>query len=177
MTSKNQSSFKDLKYDFKASLPALILGVKADPYSKHWTPYKFKGSNEFLNISHQCGGSSCNQLYLQGMVLEPRRNLRIGIEIMEQTWLNSQLTRYCTPLNKILQYRDFIKTYFGVDCNNSYVDFQEGVYPIDIEFLSKLTSQKLPKDLNQLIEFKSELHIWMGSIRRWNLWILGSNSD
>ena len=66
---------------------------------------------------------------------------------------------------------------FGVDCNHCYDEFEEGIAPIDIEGLARMTSEDLPEDLDDLLALRTPMDKFIGCVGRWRLWILMENCD
>jgi hypothetical protein len=149
-----------------SSLPLLVL---ATPHQYH-----FKKSRKWLKIAHQTAGHSCHQHYFMGSLLKPKANVKKSMEVISKHWLDSDISSPAT-LDKVLEYRKQIIELLGVDCNNSYSDFEEAIYPIDCtpENLEKLASDKLPKNLDTLITWKKRDI----PFAFWNLYILGENCD
>ena len=115
-----------------------------------------------------------------GKVLEPRNNhVRKAMKKINDYWLESDVGICGVGLKSINEYNHQLKTLMGVSCNNSYEKFEEGIYPIDCtdENLKKLTSEKLPEKLDDLIKWKGKLQSFIGCINRWHLYILGDNCD
>jgi hypothetical protein len=50
-----------------------------------------------------------------------------------------------------IEYQKLLKKY-KLDANYDYSFLEEGFYPIDIDCIDKVTSEKLPKDLQTLIK-------------------------
>lgn len=175
--------FKFLDLDLGFKLPQLVLGIK---YEEGSLIYKFKPEYNFLDIQHQTSGNGCHQHYIQGKLLSVYPRYQERLKKIEEKWLESNTGVFGVSLDEVLEYRRQIKSLFGsgVDCNFSYLDFEEGIYPLDVReaTLKKLTKDKLPKDLDDLIDWVAMgkdnlMHRSLGSIGRWGLWILGENSD
>ena len=170
MKSLNGESCKYFE-DYK--LPILVLATKY--------PYKFKKTRKFISIAHQTAGHGCHQHYMMGTVLVPKRDVFKKMRLIDEEWLNSDCGIFSTSLDSILLYREHLDEYLNVDSNLSYMDFEEGIYPIDCtrENIKKLTDEKLPEDLDDLIQWKdiSSWERFCGIVDRWNLFILGRNCD
>lgn len=182
-----ESGFGYLDIDYGIKLPQLVLGIKALGEVNPVAKYNFYDKYKFLKIVHQTAGIGCHQHYLQGMVLDVHTKLREGMEQIDNKWLESNTGVFGdTTLVEILEYRADLKRLLWdeADCNHSFRDFEEGLYPIDLNptILKKLSKQRLPNDLDKLIDWErmeGNIHInkVAGILNRWHLWILGNNSD
>ena len=171
---------KEFKYleDYDLEVPSLVLAVVAKR-GDYKIDYEFKDGRKFFKLVHQCSGLACNHLYIYATMLEPTD---VSVKIMkrlDRMYLDSNLGVLGNPsIDELVEYRDFLKD-FGLDCNYSYSDFMEAVYPIDLsaESLKIVCKDQLPEDLDDLIDFKDNWHKFCGIIGRWNLFILGNNCD
>lgn len=166
--------FKYIQKDFE---PLLVLGIKMDPNNiEH---YKFKPGKNFINIAHQTGGLSCHQHYMVGIVLKPKWHILVNMQSLVNKWLDTNVGVFGAQLNDVVEYREDLKRFFQMDCNESYTDFQEAIYPIDCthDNLRQLTDDTLPDHLDDLIQFEDAFQSFVGSVNRWNLYILGPNCD
>ncbi|MBI4981514.1 hypothetical protein HZC30_08245 [Candidatus Woesearchaeota archaeon] len=164
-----KTEYADCQYLNEAELPALVLAVpqKCD----------FKGKRIWQGIAHQTAGHGCHQHYMYGTILKPRPELVDKLQQITQHWLESDCGMGgSATLDEVVEYRKQLQEWLGVDCNTSYPDFEEGIYPIDCnaENLRKLSGEKFPKNLNDFIkrekrEFPYLVH--------WQLYILGENCD
>lgn len=172
-------------------IPALVLGVKVyDPSKMHKASHiDFKPSDrEWFKIAHQTAGHGCHQHYICGTVLTPKSvDVLRGMERIDHKYYDSQIGCLGTTLDSLVEYRDDLRTIFGVDCNRSYIDLEEAIYPIDCDksALDLLASDVLPDDLDELInwhenEMSKKIVAWnrfVGCENRWKLYIFGRNSD
>jgi hypothetical protein len=165
-------------------LPLLVLAVKCPPEwgskSLEGSPrYQFKPGREFINLQHQTSGHACNQVYMQATLLKPREPVKI--QMLSDAWLDSDAGCFGVPLDEVLKYREQLKALFGlgVDCNHSYQDFEEGIYPIDCspEAIKALCEDDLPEELDDLIEFGDNNFARLCVYIRWSLFVLGENCD
>ena len=168
---------KKCKYLPESELPALVLAVKEKP--------NFKKGREWKAIAHQTAGHCCNQHYMYGTILKPKPETLNAMRKIEKSWLGSDFGwrdgDNCFSLDGILKYRKQLKKLLDVDCNISYEDFEEGIYPIDCspKVIRKLCKDKIPNDLNNFIRWKNTLGSKIEKIfmeDRWHLYILGENS-
>ena len=168
--------------DFKPSdqlleFPALVLGIEAR-FDEWARDFKFSSARRWLKISHQAAGMACNQYRLYCTVLCPNSaRIEANMRNLSEKWFASNLGCFGVSLNEIIQYRNDIRSFFNADCNVSYRSLQEGLYPIDVKFAGQLTNDKLPEDLDDLIQWDSGWSRSIGSIGRFGLYILGNNSD
>lgn len=82
-------------------------------------------------------------------------------------------------MDDLVAYRAALRELLGVDCNVSYGDLREAVYPVDVtpKHLRHLTGDGLPADLDELLVFGNPGAQVMGMLNRWRLWIVTQNSD
>jgi len=158
---------KGFTYFPDQQLPLLVVGFKAYDYQNPHFRAKFS------RIAHQCGGMMCHQQYLYARILHPRAKVLAGMHELSRRWLDSECSQPC--LDTVLEYRAQIKHLFGVDCNRSYGDFQEGFYPLDYspKAIKKLATDTLPSDLEKWVRESSRFL----SFHHWGIYILGENSD
>src|SRR3989344_9338005 len=105
------------------SLPALVLATKHK--------YNFKEGREWISIEHQTAGNVCNHHYMTGSILKPREDTLKAMREISDYWYDTNCGVFGTRLNEIIRYRTHLRELLGVDCNLSYRDFEEAIYPID----------------------------------------------
>ena len=172
----------DFEHLDHTSFPVLVLGIKyhnwmiKDNYEQKYT---FRQGREWKTIAHQTAGHACHQHYMIGTILKPK-NVDILQSMNELTshWLNSDCGVFGVGLEDINLYERQLQRHFGLTCNFSYRDFEEGIYPIDCtpEALKKMAEDP-PSYLDGEIIWENDLDKIAGSINRWRLWILGKNCD
>jgi hypothetical protein len=148
-------------------LPMLVLSLKK--------AYRFKKGLNWEYLVHQTAGHACNSHYIKAIQLNPKPKAKRIIQEINDEWLESDCGLGVSSLNEILKYREKINKELKVDCNTSYMDFEEGIYPIDCtsKNLKKLCRDKLPDRLDDLLYYPP----LAGIIGRWKLYILGQNCD
>ena len=153
--------------------PVLVLALSHPPRGQFKRP--------MVSVYHQCGGLSCNHMTMVAMPLTPRPMMLAAMQLIEKHWFDSGMGVFRTSLDEILFYRSQLKALVhpDADCNSSYGDLQEAVYPIDVDMrvLRELCEDELPDNLDDLIQFDSDMHRAMGMIGRWKCYILAENSD
>jgi len=158
-------------------LPVLVLAVHHK--------YNFKNKRKWCHIAHQTAGLGTYQHYMIGAVLTPKQKTLDAMHKIEKYWLGSDFGwrdgDNCFSLDGVLKYRRQLKKLLDVDCNISYEDFKEGIYPIDCspKVIRKLCKDKIPNDLNNFIRWRNTLGSKIEKIfmeDRWHLYILGENS-
>jgi hypothetical protein len=166
-------SYRFIDYDLGHELPQLVLACSA------WEQPAFKQGHEWVALAHQCGGLACHHRHLLGTLLEISPSAREGIERICSHWYDSQLGAFGALLDDVELYRSQLRDWLGVECNRSYGELEEAFYPVDCtpEALARLSSERLPENLDALVEWDSDLERLGGSFGRWGLYILGSNSD
>ena len=177
---RHQITKDKFEYFEDSELPKLVLGIKSlflpGDFLKEES---FSKEREWLHISHQTAGHSCHQHYIFGTILTPTPKTHIAMFNLSKMWLDSDVGMFGVSLNEILTYRSDIQNLLNVDCNISYKDFEEGIYPIDCSTknINMLTTDILPENLDDLLTFENPKYKSFGCINRWNLWILGENCD
>lgn len=170
---KHCNDLNDFESIADNKLPALVLATNK--------LYNFKDKKHWYKIRHQVAGHACSQRKMIGRILEPRDEVKDNLHLLCDNWLFSEVGCLAVTLNKIVEYRKQLQTYFGVDCNLNYSDFAEAIYPIDCstESLKKMTVEILPDDLDDLIDWEQGKSLMesAASWYRWNLYILGENCD
>lgn len=161
-------------YDF--TTPRLVLAIKDRGTDSLFT---FREGREWHRILHQTGGLCCNHARMWCTFLTTRPAVTPVVNEISARWLDSNAGAFGVRLDEILKYRKFINEKLGVDCNLSYSDFQEAIYPIDctIQTIRALCEDDLPSDLNDLLHFDNNFSSMLGFTSRWNIYILGENCD
>jgi len=161
---------KECEYIPDEKFPLLVLASK----EKH----DFK-DEKFIAIAHQTAGHGCHQHYMFGKILRPKKKTKVAMEGIQNYWLNTDCGAFGVNLDEIITYKNQLNKLLGVNCNNSYYDFEEGIYPIDcsVKNLKKLCTDKFPENLDELINFESNSMRLCGAINRWKIYILGENCD
>lgn len=98
---------------------------------------------------------------------------------ISDSWHESNSGAFGVVLDEIIRYRAQLRQLLGADCNFSYRDFAEAIYPIDCSVgnIRKIALDEVPDRLDDFISWKNESDWIAGSFGRWNLYILGENSD
>jgi hypothetical protein len=168
--------FDYVDMNMKIPLPVLVLGIQIS--SEYPRRYRAKKKYDFKCIVHQTAGHGCHQQYVYGMILKPKKLPEM--ELLARNYYASEIGCYSQSLNDIIKYRDTLDRLFGVDCNYTYREFEEGFYPIDFskENLEKLAvdAASIP-DPDSMIAWKESFDRVVGCIGRWGLFILGENCD
>jgi hypothetical protein len=174
-----REDFKYLDLDYDMPLPRLVLGIQAFEDNGQFREYRFKPVRRFLPIAHQTAGHACYQHYLYGTILTPREHVAAAMQAINGHWLETDCGCFAVSLDEVLEYRSQLQSLLQADCNLSYRDFEEGIYPIDYtpQTLSSLQTDEFPADLDELIDWESDLDRAVGCIGRWQLFILGENCD
>lgn len=164
--------FRWLDFDLGLEdFPYLVLGfVQDDGYLRR---LPLSDDRTWLHVHHQTRGLCCGQRYLTGTLLEPTARAQQAMEEISTAWLGTSLgcDGLGPTLDEILTYRRQLADLLGEDCNSSYGDLEEALYPIDIgqRTLRNLCTDDLPDDLDALVDW---------DLRRpfWRLFILSENS-
>lgn len=152
-------------------LPKLVLALNEE--------YQLKDKNGWIYVSHQTAGHGCHHHHMLAKILTPKKKVSANMRNLSEKWFESDAGMFEVSLDNILEYRKDLKKMFRVDCNNSYMGFEEGIYPIDCtkKNLSKMCKDDLPEDLDDLISWKNKTDSFFHLLGRWNLYILGENCD
>jgi hypothetical protein len=177
------AEFDYLDTDLGISLPQLVLGIEvreSDFNAKNddWScrRYDLKKGWKWLKIAHQTAGLACHQRYMLGILLQPKSvEVLQNMHNLSDRWLDSNAGVFGLSMKEANEYSSDLKMLFEVDCNASWRDMEEAIYPIDCttENLAKLTSTKLPEDLDELVNWKDGWERAVGCVNRWSLRILG----
>lgn len=177
-------NIEDFKYlsDLRIPCPQLVLGIKIpreafrDDYPIR--NYNFRNGRQWIKIAHIAGGQACHQHYFIGTLLNSKIEAIVqgGVKLSEK-WYGSNIDSNNVDLGMINQYsKDLAHFIPEASCMRSWKSFEEGIYPMDVESIGKVASDKLPSNLDELIEFKSGMDRAIGAVGRWSLVILGKNS-
>ena len=170
----NPDSYGYLDLDYNLPLPQLVLAA----YYYDPNKIKFATPRKWLRIAHQTAGHGCHQQYMVGTILTMTHTAEEIARALNETWFESDCGVFGVTMNELENYRAQLRGY-GLDCNLSYPKFEEAIYPIDLNdaVLKTLATDKLPKDLDDLLEFEGDMDKLCGMIGRWELFILGENCD
>jgi hypothetical protein len=165
----------------------LVLYVAADlPGDTHPSgPFRdaprFKNPSQWKFLFHQTAGYACHHRYLHAKFLRPKPAInKLGKALLAK--YNDSLLTQPVSLSTAVEYNSLLET-FGVNADRSYTRLEEGFYPIDIECLPKVTTEKFSKDLRkELIKSlpKYKKRSVMDVLANWvdfELAILGPNCD
>jgi hypothetical protein len=163
-------------------LPSLILGIEVKPWEFEKPDmqrvYNFKPGRTWVNLAHQTAGIGCHQHYIHATVLTPvSEKVRYGMTALQEKWLDSNVGAFGVGLKSLNDYSADLRHLFGADCNQSHRCFEEGIYPIDVEYVKDMVADDLPKDLDDLIEWKDGWSRALGCINRFGFWVIGENCD
>lgn len=168
---------KEPRFIQNEELPMLVLGIHV--HGDESPDCKFKPGREWEFIEHQTAGHACHHESLMATKLIPKLSVESAMKELSDKWLESDAGVWGVSLKQIVEYNDDLKRLFGAQCQGCHTYFQEAYYPVDIEYLPLLTDEALPKDLDDLIEWKwkDDIDKTIGMIGRWSLVILGENCD
>lgn len=163
-----------------AQQPRLVLGIRATVVEVHTLRRSFgqpKPSREWLRLIHQAGGSQRQPHLFWVTQLRPRAQTQTGLKKLAQYYAAHPLGGGPMRLEQLLHYQTQLQEYLGVECNRSYADLVEGIYPIDLtpEHLLHLAEDELPTNLDELLE-RGETYR-SANLERWGLWGLTSSSE
>jgi hypothetical protein len=163
--------------DIDIDMPALALCLKPNSAQWEW----LTETRQWHPLQMQTAGHACQQHQFLATILEPKSVAVLrAMQRLEDKWYGMNVGMWGeASLDILLEYRQSLDQELGVDCNWSYVDFEEALYPIDAtkEHLEKLCTDQLPEDLDDLITWPSDFQRFVGAMNRWHLFVLGRNSD
>lgn len=136
----------------------------------------------FEFLMNQTAGHACLHPHVIATRLAWNKPARIAAEALCARWSESMAGGFGTvSLKTANRYANDLEDLFDghVSCNGSYHELQEGWYPLDPTkgALAHLTSETLPDDLDDLVEFSSPVMRLAGVMGRWGLVIAGPNCD
>jgi len=140
-------------------------------------PPRFQDPSSWVNIFHQTAGYACHHVHIYARFLKPRKKILPLLKDLREKYDESLLSNP-VPLSAALEYQSLLSRY-GLGANRDYIHLQEGFYPIDIDFLKKVTAEKFPSDLQELVAKKKKSRSrWSFLDRRtFGLAVLGPNCD
>jgi hypothetical protein len=150
-------------------LPVLALCTKQDDLN-------FKPEYNFKPYEHISSGYTCSTHKLFIKILNPTPNAQKLIEFLNKEYYHSCFIEEHVPLDEIIKYQLHLKL-FDLDCVGSYINFQEAMYPIDCEYIHKLTTDDLPENLDDMVNWEKPINQMCGMVGRWKLYVLTENSD
>jgi hypothetical protein len=158
------------------AVPRLALAIKDHGYDPRFT---FKEGREWHRIHHQTGGLACNHVKMWCTFLTVKEDLLPLLDEINDKWLDSNIGVFGVRLDEVLTYRAFINKNLGADCDKSYADFEDAIYPLDcsVQLIRALCEDVLPDDLDELLHFENDFSRTLGFANRWKLYILGENCD
>jgi hypothetical protein len=177
-----KTTFLDCKDDMDVPIkyPALVLAnpIRQD-LGREEVDYNYKPGREWLQFLHSTAGHAVRYKAMACTLLTPKPELVEKIQLISDYWKGTDTGVYNVSLDDIVEYRKQLNKELAVDCNRSYKDFAEAIYPIDArpQWIRRLVQELIPEDLDDWIEWKDDLEKHSTSIGRWSFYILGKNSD
>jgi hypothetical protein len=149
---------------------------KSRPMSRPPRP-AFVDPSSWVDLFHQTAGFACHHLNIHARFLKPRKKILPLLEELSANYLESLLSPPVS-FDDAQEYQNILARY-GLSANRDYIYLQEGFYPIDIEFIKKVTAEEFPADLQDLIvKKKHPRNRWSFLERRtFGLAVLGPNCD
>jgi hypothetical protein len=106
---------------------------------------RFKSPSSWKLLFHQTAGYACHHRYLYAQFLSPKPAIKkLGKTLLNK--YNDSLIAQPVSLTTANEYNALLSE-FGLTANWSYTRLEEGFYPIDIECINKVSTQKFSKDL------------------------------
>lgn len=178
---------KDKFFFFDSEQPFLVLYAMANKSYRtdlHGESESFQKMPAFVNpenwvsLMHQTAGYACHSYYIHAMFLAPTKKIREGLyqDILEK--YNDSCIGRIARLKTAVEYEKLLNKY-DLSANESYEYLEEGFYPIDIDCIKKVTKDKIPNNLQELIQKpkkKEKLWSFLNYVH-FGLAILGPNCD
>lgn len=130
--------------------PVLALWTPADinnvglPKDPNW-----KKPKDWVKFYQQTAGYACMHMPVWARFLKPNPEIAGLMKTLADDWFECCIYPNAS-LETVNKYEKLLKKY-GLTCNRSHPELQEGFYPIDIECLAMVTSERFPKDLKSLV--------------------------
>lgn len=175
---KPDRRFYHLRDDSKAYL-VLYIPIISDGEGGVWEnkrETRFREPGKWHYIFHQTAGFACHSHYLHARFLSPTPKVEKLMEELLKEYNDSCISG--PRLSEAAKYNEILQK-FGLSAEGVAFDLEEGFYPVDIECLSKVTREKFPKDLQNLIIPSKSKKLFSRFLDRRNfqLAILGPNCD
>jgi len=104
---------------------------------------------KWVKLYHQTAGYACLHMAMWARFLKPKPEISKLMESLAKDWYECCVYPSAS-LETINEYETLLGKY-GLSCNRSHPNLQEGFYPIDIECLTKVTAERFPKNLKDLV--------------------------
>lgn len=141
-------------------------------FSKVLEPPKWENPEEWIKLYHQTAGHLCNNVCMFAKFLKPRKAIIPLMELLSKEYDQCEIWPPAT-LKTANTYEGLIQS-FRLTADRDHHLLQEAFYPIDLECLSQVTSEKFPKDLRILAKPETGFRV-LGP--RFHLAILTENCD
>jgi hypothetical protein len=115
-----------------------------------YVPIEVLRRKDWLLLEHQCAGHECQQPIMVALRLEPNPDVHAAfIEIARGYWGSNLGWGGPPPLAELTRYREVLLP-LGLDCNRTYADLREGLYPVDATQEALERAARNPPDLKAL---------------------------
>lgn len=103
--------------------------------------------NRWKKVKLTTGGNSKNHKILECVSLKINKAFKFRIAELVKAYKGCNLSTNNILLNDIIEYRSNLQEILNLDCNESFNDIEEGVYPIDCsaETLHLLCDEYFPE--------------------------------
>lgn len=181
-------------YDEK-TLPTLVYGILVDETTRERFLKEiesFKKDRDWRLINHQTAGIACHHPQIFGIIVPTSPEFRKKMKRLSKLYYDSHLSSFMNVnLDELEEYRENLKAIFSeeqFDCNRSYSSLEEGIFPIDGEYVKNIMGEdapdfgsieneftfiKHPGRLSQIMFFSNNIY-WTSNH---SLFILSENSD
>jgi hypothetical protein len=138
------------------NFPFLFLGFEDNARITEDDGRQYKKDGGFVKLNVQSAGISCHQHSYTGWVLEPL-NAKVyeGMISLNNRYLDSCIAEHAS-LKTVNEYNQYLKDHLDVESQSRYYLFEEAVYPVDNQYISKLSHVKdLKKFLKSKISYET----------------------
>jgi hypothetical protein len=129
-------------------------------------------------LDHQTAGVCCHGRSFWASRVEPTREALEGMKLVERRWWGTNLGRG-PSLASCVEYSASLQNVFGsgVGCERSFLDLEEGLYPIDLtrQAVGKLAAENMASSLEKFRYQDTENYLFPSPGLK--LFIIGANSD
>jgi hypothetical protein len=151
--------------------------VLAAPVTLPARKVRFTGARQWWAVQHQSAGVACHQRSWIVSPLTVRPEYAAGVAAIAGADHCCAGMFGSPSLDMLGVYRDLVRAHLPADCNHSWPDYEEGVYPLDVDRIAELVVDEIPERLDDLCVWPSAFEKMVGMVGRWKLLILGDNCD
>ncbi len=161
-----------------AQHPRLVLGIRITIFENIYlsrTSGQPKPGRVWMYLIHHAGGKEQQTHMFFVTELHPQAQVEAKLKALAEHLMTHPLGGGPMGLDQLVEYQTRLREYLGVDCQHSYADLLEGIYPIDPTpaHLARLVEDELPAELDALVEGEGTRK--SSPLGSWGLWMLSAN--